>query len=591
VHNAAVNFTCSDELNAVSYLEMNHSDIEKILVQASEVTGSASVERLSEMLAQLIIVVQALLDESKRKDHELHQLRTAQYGSKPETLRRAEDFVDGASEAAPPSDDPVEEPAAAAVHESAAEIAAKKAQAKALLAEARRLEGKARGKKPGDKKQPPIEVEPHEIVRHLIPTDREIICLLCLEPVRDQGKSHEAMEIDVADTQLIKRLHLLHQGSCPCGSLVFTMPSPIRGVEQTVFSPRFVAQIVYNKFVMHLPLYRQAKDLVTGGIAVTRGRLSRLILGAYANVGPLIRRIEEINRFEAYQQCDESPITMVIEGEREKHFLWCLVTSKAVTYTITEERNKDVARDVIGGATPGALVTDRLSIYSKLFDNKEESACMAHLRRKFWYALPNFPNESISVLRLIGDLYDIEREVSGLSPADRLIARKKRSTSILIQIQAAFRAMNPPPRSALGKAIAYGQKHWKALTYFARDGGVPIDNNKSESALRAPKLGWKNFLFCQSDLGGEAVAGMYTLATTCALHGIELKSYLSDVITKLNSGYPAKQLDDLLPWNWKPNLPLKPKAPLRTVAHHTVDNVIHLARINKKIANLKARAQ
>ena len=586
----AVNFACSDDLNAVSYLEMNHSDIEKILVQAREVTGSASVDRLSEMLAQLILVVQALLDDNKRKDQELHQLRTAQYGSKPETLSRAEGFVQGASEAVPPSDDPMEEPAAV-IHESAAEIASKKAQAKALLVEARRLEGKARGKKPGDKKQPAISVDPSEIVRHVIPTDKAILCPLCLDAVRDQGKTHEAIEIDVADTQLIKRLHLLHQGSCPCGSIIFTMPPPIRGVEQTVFSPRFVAQIVYNKFVMHLPLYRQAKDLVTGGIAVTRGRLSRLILGAYANLGPIVRRIEEVNKFEATQQCDESPITMVIEGEREKQFLWCLVTSKAVTYTITEKRNKDVARTIIGGFTDGALVTDCLSIYSKLFDTKKESACVAHLRRKFWYALPNFPQESISMLRLIADLYDIERDISDRSPAERLIARKERSIPILKQMETALRAMNPPPRSALGKAIAYAQKHWKALTYFSRDGSVPIDNNKSEGALRGPKLGWKNFLFCQSDFGGEAAAGMYTLATTCALHGVDFKSYLSDVLTKLNSGYPAKHLDDLLPWNWKPNLPSKPKAPIRTVAHHTVDNVIHLARLNKKIANLKARAQ
>jgi transposase len=569
---------------------MNHTDIEKILIRATEVTGSASVDRLSEMLAELILVVRALLDDNKRKDHELHQLRTAQYGSKPETLSRAENFIQDASEVVPPSDDPMEE-AAPVIHESATEIAAKKAQAKALLAEARRLEGKARGKKPGDKKQPPIAVEPNEIVRHLIPTDKAIICPLCLDAVRDQGKAHETVEIDIADTQLIKRLHLLHQGSCPCGSLIFTMPSPIRGIEQTVFSPRFVAQMVYNKFVMHLPLYRLAKDLATSGIAITRGRLSRVILGAYANVSPIIRRIEEVNKFEATQQCDESPITMVIEGVREKQFLWCLVTSKAVTYTITEERNKDVARTIIGGFTQGALVTDRLSIYSNLFENKEESACIAHLRRKFWYALPNFPQESITMLRLIADLYDIERDISGRSPAERLLARKERSVPILKQMETTLKAMNPPPRSALGKSIAYAQKHWKALTYFARDGSVPIDNNKSEGALRGPKLGWKNFLFCQSDFGGEAAAGMYTLATTCAMHSVDFKSYLSDVITKLNSGYPAKQLDDLLPWNWKPGLPLNPKAPIRTVAHHTVDNVVHLTRLNKKIANLKARAQ
>ncbi|EKI2068989.1 transposase, partial [Escherichia coli] len=50
---------------------------------------------------------------------------------------------------------------------------------------------------------------------------------------------------------------------------------------------------------------------------------------------------------------------------------------------------------------------------------------------------------------------------------------------------------------------------WPALTYYANDGWVEIDNNIAENALRAVSLGRKNFLFFGSDHGGERGALLY----------------------------------------------------------------------------------
>ncbi len=61
------------------------------------------------------------------------------------------------------------------------------------------------------------------------------------------------------------------------------------------------------------------------------------------------------------------------------------------------------------------------------------------------------------------------------------------------------------PLSSLmvAKAFAYALNQWPALTYYANDGWVEIDNNIAENALRAVSLGRKNFLFFGSDHGGE----------------------------------------------------------------------------------------
>jgi transposase len=118
--------------------------------------------------------------------------------------------------------------------------------------------------------------------------------------------------------------------------------------------------------------------------------------------------------------------------------------------------------------------------------------------------------------------------------------------------------LNPPPRSSLGKAIAYTLDRWEEITLFLRDGGIEVDNNRVESIFRDVKLGLKNYLFVMSDLGGEALAGFYSLIMTCELHGINPQDYLADILVRLANGHPKSDIDSLLPWNWKPSpSPLK----------------------------------
>ena len=61
----------------------------------------------------------------------------------------------------------------------------------------------------------------------------------------------------------------------------------------------------------------------------------------------------------------------------------------------------------------------------------------------------------------------------------------------------------------------------------------------------------KNCLFVSSRGGGEAAAIAYTLIETAKLNGIDPQAWLADVLARI-AGHPASQLDDLLPWNWRP---------------------------------------
>lgn len=482
---------------------------------------------------------------------------------------------------------PAAAPAATSQSEAAAgDAAAKKAKKK----RARQLE---RERKPAESKKTSFSPElAHEIVHHKVPSDLDLPCPLCGDNVKSRGKSVESKEIDTAESAVTIRTHYQDKATCGCGALSFVMPGPVRAVPNTNFSPAFAARVIVDKFFAHLPLNRQAAIFAQQGLKISRDRLIMLVLGCWLEVEALVARIREVNRSQTHQGCDESPVRVVIDGEKEQRFIWCVTSKQAVTYQITPKRNKATARDVIGGGI-GALTSDRLAIYRMLFEGKDESGCMSHLRRYFWYALDTAPDEAMPVIELIGKLYEVEAEAKNLQlgPEERKALRVQKSAPILEQLDEYLKATSPPERTPLAKAVGYATKHWPALTYFMTDGAVEIDNNECERRLRLPKLGWANWKQPQSELGIEAVAGFYTIISTCALHGVNPRRYLADVLTKLAKGWPASRLDELLPWNWQDEKAVYgPPAPHRRTHFPTAGEVIELARVRARVKAAKRRA-
>jgi hypothetical protein len=88
----------------------------------------------------------------------------------------------------------------------------------------------------------------------------------------------------------------------------------------------------------------------------------------------------------------------------------------------------------------------------------------------------------------------------------------------------------------------------EALTRYAEDGGLEIDNHTAERALRAVAWGRKNYLFAGSDAGGERAAALSSLIGTAKLNVLDPESYLHDVLSRI-ADHPINHIDELLPWN------------------------------------------
>jgi len=108
-----------------------------------------------------------------------------------------------------------------------------------------------------------------------------------------------------------------------------------------------------------------------------------------------------------------------------------------------------------------------------------------------------------------------------------------------------------PLARLVGTTLQYALGRWEALTRYAEDGRLAIDNNVAERLMRGIAVTRKNFLFLGSDAGGDRAAILYTLIETAKLNGLNPEAYLAYTINQLAHGHLASRLSELLPWNCK----------------------------------------
>lgn len=106
------------------------------------------------------------------------------------------------------------------------------------------------------------------------------------------------------------------------------------------------------------------------------------------------------------------------------------------------------------------------------------------------------------------------------------------------------------PSNPLTKALHYALERREGLSLYLDDPDVPIDTNHLEQALRPIPIGRKNWLFCWSEVGAEAVATLQSLIVTCRLHDIDPYEYLVDVLQRIDR-HPAREVHLLTPRLWK----------------------------------------
>jgi transposase len=184
--------------------------------------------------------------------------------------------------------------------------------------------------------------------------------------------------------------------------------------------------------------------------------------------------------------------------------------------------------------------------------------CNAHARRQFVEIAANFPEQCRYVLESFRAVYhyDALAEEQKLSPEDRLRFHQEHSRPVMKDLhgwmEAQFAEHRTEPNSGLGKAISYLLRHWKKLTLFLEQPGVPLDNNIVERSLKLAIRNRKNALFYKT-LNGAAVGDLFmSLIHTCELNGANPFDYLTEL--QRHAAELKQNPSEWMPWNYRETL-------------------------------------
>jgi len=345
------------------------------------------------------------------------------------------------------------------------------------------------------------------------------------------------------------------------GELI-TPAAPINVLEKSIADVSFLAGMLVDKFMYHLPLYRQHQRLRQCGIEIARPTLTNLSSRAVNLLEPIFdAQFEHILQSRVLAM-DETPIKAgrKAKGRMRQGYLWPIYgEADEIVFGYTPSRAAGHVRDVLGESFSGTLVSDGYEAYARYARQNTlvtHAECWAHTRRYFERAKEADPEAAAQALELIGELYRIEAHIRDkqLTGATKLKYRAEHSEPA---VQAFWQWCDKQcqrhdllPSHPLTRALKYAMVRTDRLKVFLSDPDVPIDTNHLERALRPIPMGRKNWLFCWTELGAKQVGIIQSLLVTCKLHGINPHTYLVDVLQRI-SQHPASRVIELTPRIWK----------------------------------------
>jgi transposase len=412
---------------------------------------------------------------------------------------------------------------------------------------------------------------PEHLPREIVNLEPEITCTCCApEKLTKIGEDvTEVLEKIPAQLKVIR--YVRPKLACRACEAVFQVPSPDLPITKGRPGPGLIAHVAVAKYCDGLPLYRQSDIYARQGIEIDRQTMADWMGHAAWWFAPLAELIGVHVMASPAIHSDDTPIQVLAPGlgRTQTARLWDYVVDErpwagprapAAYYRYSPDRKGERPRDHLAGYE-GFLHADAYGGYDTLFQSHgafppkiTHVACMAHARR-YYFDVYDATKSPIAeeALRRIQELYAIEAEINGKPATVRFAERQARAAPLLaaFKVWAEGERRRLSTKTKLGKALQYSLSRWDALTRYATDGRLDIDNNAAERAIRGIAMTRKNFLFLGSHEGGRRAAILYTIIESAKLNEIDPEAYMADVIDRMAKGHPINRLAELLPWNWK----------------------------------------
>jgi transposase len=444
-----------------------------------------------------------------------------------------------------------------------------------------RIPRKAHGRRRIPKDLPRVRVV------HDLPED-EKTCPCCGKERSVIGEeTSEQLDFEPAKLTVIEHVRLKYacraceENASEDGPQIVVAEKPLVPIEKGLAAPGLLSHVIVSKYGDHLPLYRLERIFDRHGIDIARSTMCDWMRQSAEALKPLYDLMVREALASKVLHTDDTPVNVLdreLDKTRTGRF-WVYVGDDAhpcTVFSYTPDRSRDGPMKFLDGwgrDETRYLQADAFGGYDGIYageagGNVVEVACWAHARRKFYEARNTDRDVATRALAFIRLLYDIEddarkefrRQDEGPDARSlssiRLEHRREKAQPRLIEFKTWLESRlvsgggSVLPKSAMGQAIGYALNQWDALSVYATDGDLAIDNNAAENALRRVAIGRKNWLFLGSNTGGLTAAILFSLIASCDRHKVDPFAYLRDVLTRL-AAHPMHRLAELLPEQWK----------------------------------------
>ncbi len=341
-------------------------------------------------------------------------------------------------------------------------------------------------------------------------------------------------------------------------------PVPPTLIPKGIATPGLVAHIVTAKFVDAIPLYRQEKQFGRLAVDLPRQTMADWMITAATACIPVYETIERQLRGGPAVLLDETPVQVMGEPGRANtsdSYAWAALGGESghpvILYRYEPTRSGKVVLEILDGFK-GYAQSDAFAGYDWSIASLADVVhvgCLAHIRRKFTDAANIGTTNASSAreaLSLIGKIYAVERELAQWPRDERFRGeRERRARPALGKLHAWLQKKQPqvPPKTALGKAVAYALSQWPKMVRYLECEHLSPDTNRVENAIRPFVLGRKNWLFAGSPRGANASMILYSVIETAKANKVDPYWYLRALFEQLPTFNPNGNYDELLPWN------------------------------------------
>lgn len=412
-------------------------------------------------------------------------------------------------------------------------------------------------------------------------------CPVCTGKLEQIGKEVVRQEIEYIPAKLVLKNYVRYVYKCrSCGTdgaekdttTIVKTKTPTALLSHSFVSPSLATEVIYQKYYMGAPLYRQEKMWDDLGLVLPRSMMANwcIKLSEYY-LEPLYNlMLDKIKEKCELIHSDETTLQVNKEENRKASsdsYMWVLTTGefeniKGVIFKYSQSRSAQVAKDLLKGYK-NILVTDGYSGYNSLEDISIHAECWAHARRKFYDSIPLVNNELDTTatgykgVELIDALFKADREIDQEIPSKttlekRLSTKKKLRIERLEPILKKFYEWvyltneKYTVNKKLKTALTYVINQKEELSEFIKDGRIPLTNSKCERAIRPFAVHRKNWLFADTVNGAKANAIYYSFMESAKLNNLNIYkyfNYLLNELPQLEGEQKESEIEKYLPWS------------------------------------------